>query len=54
MFIQSGPEEILLETIDAFVVNSNFCEPPCTITLKPDHRQHINLIPISLDFCLLF
>jgi len=26
--IQGGPEKILLETIDAFVVNSNFCEPP--------------------------
>jgi len=24
-----GPEIILLETIDSFVVNSNFCEPPC-------------------------
>jgi len=27
---QGGPEKILLETIDPFVVNSNFCELPCT------------------------
>jgi len=30
--IQGGPEKIQLETIDSFVVNSNFCEPcepPC-------------------------
>jgi len=26
--IQGGPEKILLETIDPFVVN--ICEPPCT------------------------
>jgi len=26
MTIQGGPEKILLETIDSFVVNSNFCE----------------------------
>jgi len=29
MTIQGGPEKILLETIDSFVVNSNFCEPSC-------------------------
>jgi len=23
-----GPEKILFETIDSFVVNSDFCEPP--------------------------
>jgi len=23
--VQGGPEQILLETIDSFVVNSNFC-----------------------------
>jgi len=27
--LQGGPEKILLETIDPFVVNSNFCEPLC-------------------------
>jgi len=31
LFIQGGPEKILLETIDSFVINSNFCEPPCTM-----------------------
>jgi len=31
--IQGGPEKILLETIDSFVANSNFCEPPCTENL---------------------
>jgi len=25
---QGGPKKLLLETIDYFVVNSNFCEPP--------------------------
>jgi len=29
--IQCGPEKILLETMDSFVVNSNFCEPPCKV-----------------------
>jgi len=24
--VQGGPEKIILETIDSFVVNSNFCE----------------------------
>jgi len=28
-YLQVGPEKILLETIDSFVVYSNFCEPPC-------------------------
>jgi len=32
-FIQGGPEKILLKTRDSFVVNSNFCEPPC-ISIK--------------------
>jgi len=30
LFVQGGPEKILLETIDCFVANSNFCEPPCS------------------------
>jgi len=29
--LQGGPEKILLETIDSFVVNSNFCEPPYSL-----------------------
>jgi len=27
--LQGGPKKIQLKTIDYFVVNSNFCEPPC-------------------------
>jgi len=33
--VQGGPEKILLVTIDSFVVNSNFCGPPC----YGQHRQ---------------
>jgi len=28
--VQGGPEKIPPKTIDSFVVNSVFCEPPCT------------------------
>jgi len=35
--IQGGPEKILSKTIDPFVVNSIFCEPPC-IFLCFTHR----------------
>jgi len=31
MKVQGGPEKLLLETIDPFVLNSNLCEPPCSI-----------------------
>jgi len=31
--IQGGTEKILLETVDSFVANSNFCEPPCILLL---------------------
>jgi len=34
LYIQGGPEKILLRTIVSFVVNSNFCEPPCIIFNK--------------------
>jgi len=30
---QGDPEKLLLETIDSFVVNSNFYEPPCSVTV---------------------
>jgi len=29
-----SPEEILLKTIDSFVVNSNFCEPPYMVNYR--------------------
>jgi len=28
--LQDGPKKLLLETMGSFVVNSNFCGPPCT------------------------
>jgi len=33
LILQGGAEKILMETIDSFVVNSNFCEAPCTLIL---------------------
>jgi len=33
--VQGGPEQILLETIDSFVVNSNFCA--CDIILAQEN-----------------
>jgi len=36
IYIQGGPEKILLETIDSIFVNSNFCEPPCIYTEAAD------------------
>jgi len=27
VYINGGPEKVTIETIDSFVVNSNFCEP---------------------------
>jgi len=37
--IQGGPEKMLLGTIDSFVVNSNFCEPPC----RPSYRRNFSM-----------
>jgi len=34
MTLQGGPEKILLKTINYFVVNSIFCEPPCINRVK--------------------
>jgi len=30
-FLQGGPENIQLKTIDSSVANTNFCEPPCKL-----------------------